>query len=228
MAKEQELPLNPQKISGLCGRLLCCLSYEEEGYKEMRQTLPRVGQRCSTPTGEGRVIAVNILRRQVTLLVEGQRVDVPDRDLGTVVRWDPTSRAAAPPPSLGRPVEAEEASAEAAGAEDARPPGEPSLPGRIRQRRPPQAPAERPPARGTPVPGRSRPERPRSPLGDAPSRTFRRANQDPGASPPDSRQQPPPQQGTDESASSRQPRGQRRGPRRGRGGAPGPDGGSDS
>jgi len=100
MAKEQELPLNPQKISGLCGRLLCCLSYEEESYKEMRKTLPKVGQRCSTPTGEGKVIAVNILRRQVTLLVDGQRVEVQDRDLGTVVRWDPSSKSAPPPPSL--------------------------------------------------------------------------------------------------------------------------------
>ena len=71
MAKEQDLPLNPQKISGLCGRLLCCLSYEEEGYKEMRKTLPKIGQRCSTPTGEGKVIGINILRRQVTLFVEG-------------------------------------------------------------------------------------------------------------------------------------------------------------
>src|SRR5258708_36588879 len=78
MAKDQELPLNPQKISGLCGRLLCCLSYEEEGYREMRKTLPKLGQRCSTPTGEGKVIGVNILKRQVTLDVEGQRVEVAD------------------------------------------------------------------------------------------------------------------------------------------------------
>ena len=102
MAKEQELPLNPQKISGLCGRLLCCLSYEEEGYKEMRKTLPKLGQRCSTPTGEGKVIAVNILRRQLTLLVEGQRLEVGDRDLGTVVRWDPAGKNLEPPPSISR------------------------------------------------------------------------------------------------------------------------------
>lgn len=102
MAKEQDLPLNPQKISGLCGRLLCCLSYEEEGYKQMRKTLPKVGQRCSTPTGEAKAIAVNILRRQVTLLVDGQRVEVGDRDLGTVVRWDPASKSGDPPPSITR------------------------------------------------------------------------------------------------------------------------------
>ncbi len=121
MAKEQELPLNPQKISGLCGRLLCCLSYEEEGYKEMRKTLPKIGQRCSTPTGEGRVIAVNILRRQVTLFVDGQRVEVPDKDLGLVVRWDSASKSAAPPPSLTRAEAVEQGllSAETAAAYDA-------------------------------------------------------------------------------------------------------------
>lgn len=102
MAKEQELPLNPQKISGLCGRLLCCLSYEEEGYREMRKTLPKIGQRCSTPTGEGKVIGFNILRRQVTLLVDGQRVEVADRDLGLVVRWDTSSKSGEPPPSISR------------------------------------------------------------------------------------------------------------------------------
>lgn len=102
MAKEQELPLNPQKISGLCGRLLCCLSYEEEGYKEMRKSLPKIGQRCSTPTGEGKVIGLNIIRRQVTLIVEGQRIEVGDRDLGTVVRWDTASKSGDPPPSISR------------------------------------------------------------------------------------------------------------------------------
>lgn len=102
MAKDQDLPLNPQKISGLCGRLLCCLSYEDEGYREMRKTLPKIGQRVSTPTDEGRVVAVNILRRQVTIFVDGQRVEVPERDLGLVVRWDPTSKIGDPPPSISR------------------------------------------------------------------------------------------------------------------------------
>ncbi len=102
LAKDQELPLNPEKISGLCGRLLCCLSYEEEGYKEMRRSLPRMGQRCSTPTGEGKVVGLNVLRRQVTLNVGGQRVEVGERDLGLVVRWDPSARNAEPPPSITR------------------------------------------------------------------------------------------------------------------------------
>jgi hypothetical protein len=102
MAKEQDKPLNPEKISGLCGRLLCCLSYEEEGYKEMRRTLPKLGHRVSTPTGEGRVVGVNVLKRGITILVEGQRLEIPDRDLGTVVRWDPASKSNEPPPSMSR------------------------------------------------------------------------------------------------------------------------------
>ena len=102
LAKDQELPLNPEKISGLCGRLLCCLSYEEEGYKEMRRTLPRMGQRCSTPTGEGKVVGLNVLRHLVTLDVGGQRIEVGERDLGLVVRWDPAARNAEPPPSITR------------------------------------------------------------------------------------------------------------------------------
>ncbi len=100
LARDQELPLNPEKISGLCGRLLCCLSYEEEGYREMRRSLPRLGQRCSTPTGEGKVVARNVLLRRVTLNVGGQRVEVGERDFGLVVRWDPSARNAEPPPAL--------------------------------------------------------------------------------------------------------------------------------
>jgi cell fate regulator YaaT (PSP1 superfamily) len=167
MAKDQDLPLNPQKISGLCGRLLCCLSYEEEGYQEMRRSLPKVGQRCSTPTGEGRVIAVNMLRRQVTLVVEGQRVEVGDRDLGLVVRWDTSSKSADPPPSLTR-AEAvamgllDESELEEPEEEDSLPeaPGRGRLPG-PRAARPPRP--ERPPSepRQQSRPGSRRPEAPR-------------------------------------------------------------------
>jgi len=67
MAKEQDLPLNPMKISGLCGRLLCCLGYENKAYCEMRQEMPRVGERVGIPQGEGRVVAVNILKQLVTV-----------------------------------------------------------------------------------------------------------------------------------------------------------------
>ncbi|HEX2924122.1 MAG TPA: stage 0 sporulation family protein [Chloroflexota bacterium] len=67
MAKEQDLPLNPMKISGLCGRLLCCLGYENKAYCEMRQELPKVGERVGTAQGEGRVVSINILKQLVTV-----------------------------------------------------------------------------------------------------------------------------------------------------------------
>lgn len=67
MAKDQDLPLNPAKISGVCGRLLCCLSYEHEQYTEMRTELPRKGAWVKTPDGPGEVVAVNVLKRTVTV-----------------------------------------------------------------------------------------------------------------------------------------------------------------
>lgn len=56
MAKDQDLPLNPGKISGLCGRLLCCLKYEHEVYVEFRRRAPKKGSLVRTPLGEGRVV----------------------------------------------------------------------------------------------------------------------------------------------------------------------------
>jgi len=70
MAKDQGLPLNPMKISGCCGRLMCCLGYECQQYREMRQTLPREGQRVTTASGGGKVVGVNPLQQTVTVLLE--------------------------------------------------------------------------------------------------------------------------------------------------------------
>lgn len=73
MAKDQGLPLNPMKISGCCGRLMCCLSYECQQYREMRQKLPREGKRVATASGPGKVVGVNPLRETVMVLLdEGQ------------------------------------------------------------------------------------------------------------------------------------------------------------
>ncbi|MDD5557473.1 MAG: stage 0 sporulation family protein [bacterium] len=74
MAKEQRLPLNPSKISGLCGRLLCCLRYEYETYRELQRTMPREGTMVATPSGEGRVTDVCLLRQSVTVELENGRV----------------------------------------------------------------------------------------------------------------------------------------------------------
>jgi cell fate regulator YaaT (PSP1 superfamily) len=78
MAKEQDLPLNPQKISGVCGRLYCCLTFEYEDYKALRGTLPKVGSLLSTPAGEARVTGIDFNREVVKLwLTEAhQQVEV--------------------------------------------------------------------------------------------------------------------------------------------------------
>lgn len=61
MAKNQDLSLSPSKISGACGRLMCCLNYEDEYYEDARTQLPDVGAKVKTPVGIGRVIGINIL-----------------------------------------------------------------------------------------------------------------------------------------------------------------------
>jgi cell fate regulator YaaT (PSP1 superfamily) len=77
MAKEENLPLNPSKISGLCGRLMCCLAYEYEGYKLLSRGLPREGDYVHTAEGKGKVISVNILKRSVTVeLPEGKQIEL--------------------------------------------------------------------------------------------------------------------------------------------------------
>jgi cell fate regulator YaaT (PSP1 superfamily) len=60
MAKDQDLPLNPLKISGACGRLMCCLKYEHPLYQEFKADAPRVGETVDTPEGSGRVIGHNV------------------------------------------------------------------------------------------------------------------------------------------------------------------------
>jgi cell fate regulator YaaT (PSP1 superfamily) len=78
MAKEQGLPLNPMKISGCCGRLLCCLVYETELYHEMKEKLPKEGERVSTPMGGATVIGVNPLKETVMVELESQAaVELP-------------------------------------------------------------------------------------------------------------------------------------------------------
>ena len=67
MAKEQDLPLNPQKISGVCGRLYCCLTFEYEDYKALRGTLPKVGSTVSTPAGAAKVTGIDFNREVVKL-----------------------------------------------------------------------------------------------------------------------------------------------------------------
>jgi len=61
MAKDQNVSLNPSKISGICGRLMCCLSYEHQMYRKLGQEMPKLGKRVETPRGEGKVVRRNVL-----------------------------------------------------------------------------------------------------------------------------------------------------------------------
>lgn len=71
MAKEQNLSLNPTKISGVCGRLMCCLKHEEETYEDLNRRLPNVGDYVTTDDGlKGEVHSVNVLRQLVKVIVE--------------------------------------------------------------------------------------------------------------------------------------------------------------
>ena len=65
MAKNQNLSLNPQKISGTCGKLLCCIKYENEVYKELRVNMPDINDVVRLETGEGKVLSVDVLKREV-------------------------------------------------------------------------------------------------------------------------------------------------------------------
>jgi len=82
MAKEQDLPLNPQKISGVCGRLYCCLTFEYDDYKELRGKLPKVGSVHSTPAGEAKVMGIDFNREIVRMMLTDSRTffEVPAID----------------------------------------------------------------------------------------------------------------------------------------------------
>ena len=69
MAKEQNLSLNPTKISGVCGRLMCCLKYEQDHYEATRKRMPKIGKEVNTPEGFGTVVDLNILRETVTVRI---------------------------------------------------------------------------------------------------------------------------------------------------------------
>jgi cell fate regulator YaaT (PSP1 superfamily) len=73
MAKEQNLSLNPGKISGACGRLMCCLQYEYETYRELKKDMPKLGKKIEIPEGRGKVVRQNVMHRSVTVQLEDGR-----------------------------------------------------------------------------------------------------------------------------------------------------------
>ncbi|MGN0824148.1 MAG: regulatory iron-sulfur-containing complex subunit RicT [Candidatus Coproplasma sp.] len=85
MAKNQGLSLNPGKISGLCGRLMCCLSYENDFYAEVCKKVPKLGSEATTPDGKGMVVNVNMLKMIVKVKIEqGESVTYKDFPLDKI------------------------------------------------------------------------------------------------------------------------------------------------
>jgi cell fate regulator YaaT (PSP1 superfamily) len=87
MAKEQSLSLNPTKISGICGRLMCCLNYEQDTYEYTRKRLPRVGAIVDTPDGRGEVISNSVVKELVKVKIKAKDAEeiVREYNLETVV-----------------------------------------------------------------------------------------------------------------------------------------------
>ncbi len=91
MAKEQNLSLNPTKISGVCGRLMCCLKYEQDHYEQARKKMPRIGREVSTPDGIGTVTDLNILKETVQVrITRGDDSETKIFSLSDISREDGT------------------------------------------------------------------------------------------------------------------------------------------
>jgi len=104
MAKEQNLSLNPTKISGVCGRLMCCLKYEQDHYEQTRKSMPRVGKEVETPEGVGTVIDINVLKE--TLTVRLRRGDISELKTFALadVKWYRSASQVGEPAQRGRQV----------------------------------------------------------------------------------------------------------------------------
>ncbi len=76
MAKNQDLALNPTKINGLCGRLLCCLNYEDEVYNELKMRMPNIGEIVNTKEGKGKVVSVHLFNQTYDVQLPNQEIIV--------------------------------------------------------------------------------------------------------------------------------------------------------
>ena len=87
MAKEQNLSLNPTKISGVCGRLMCCLKYEQDQYEQTRKKMPKVGKEVITPDGPGVVWDLNVIKETVRVRIQkGDSSELRDYHMDDVQR----------------------------------------------------------------------------------------------------------------------------------------------
>lgn len=165
-AKDQDLPLNPSKLSGACGRLLCCLTFEHEQYREIKGGLPKVGAMISTPTGTAKVLRINVPKETISLAIieNSERVEMPLTQFrlmyGTAIRPKELTD------TLDKKLFEQEAAANAAPAQperQSRTTGQPA-PGRAQRPSAPPAPGTPPDAASgrTEVPaqdGQSKPRR---------------------------------------------------------------------
>lgn len=110
MAKEQDLSLNPQKISGVCGRLMCCLRYEFDAYKDFKSRAPKQNATVETPDGPAKVVDLDVPREIVSLKIMGEKpVKVPLAD------FDPPEEASNRPNRVGEEAWRDATTAEAIG-----------------------------------------------------------------------------------------------------------------
>ena len=143
MAKEQNLSLNPIKISGVCGRLMCCLKYEQDTYEEIRKSMPKEGKEVMTPDGVGVVCELKIITESVKVRIKkGDSFEIKEYPASDVQRLTPQNV-----PRSEAPAQQQADAPEAPEAKDSAPR------------------AERPerPARAERVPRAERPEKPAQP-----------------------------------------------------------------
>lgn len=98
MAKDQNLVLNPQSVSGQCNRLKCCLAYEQEFYQELRQGMPKLGKKTETPHGIGRVLDVNLLTGQIRVLLDDGPMETFSREEILAMRQEQAAAEPSPEP----------------------------------------------------------------------------------------------------------------------------------
>ena len=157
MAKEQNLSLNPIKISGVCGRLMCCLKYEQDNYEQIRKRMPRVGREVITPDGAGTVIELNIIKESVRVRIQkGDSSEYKDYPLEELQRpgaaaHEQAESEQAQPDAQGNDPQAEMAAQDAPAHDARKPEGGDERPPKPRRERPARAPRTRQDAEKQPV-----------------------------------------------------------------------------
>jgi cell fate regulator YaaT (PSP1 superfamily) len=161
MAKAQGVSLSPSEITGMCGRLRCCLLYEYKQYVEARKQLPKHGKRVGTPQGEGRVVSLFPLKQTALIDLGERRVEVHREDILPLEEWRALQEKAAQPCAHGEDCtcgrKGTPAPSNQAAAAD-RPP-EPATPKRRTKSR-------RPPSRRSRKPAQAKPRQPTKPDGE--------------------------------------------------------------